>query len=76
MAANKSDRLKKIEKLEKKFFAEVSRRRERLELERKLLQMVLDTQGFKATSRRSANMDKLKGLATAKELLQGTSLTP
>lgn len=66
---NKSERDKKLDELKDKFKAYVQKKRDALELERKFLELVLEKQGFTAAGRSSANLDKLKSIATVKQLL-------
>ena len=71
---NDQQRQAKLDELEEKFKDYIRDQRERLETERKLLKLVLENQGFSSSARRNANSDKLKSLATVKELLPNFEL--
>lgn len=59
----------KLDELEKLVASTVAEKRVQLELERKLLELVLKTQGFTSVTRLSSNQDKIRSLAKASELL-------
>ena len=63
------DRLHFLEALATKVEEYVTKQQHRLHLEYEFLDLVLQKQGFQAAGRVSANMDKLKALASVQELL-------
>lgn len=66
---SEDERNQKLDELEEKFKDYIRDQRERLENERALLKLVLENQGFSSAARRNLNTDKLKSLATVRELL-------
>lgn len=68
------ERKLKLDELDEKFRDYIRDQRERLEREAALLKLVLENQGFSNSARRNANTDKLKSLATVKELLPNFEL--
>ena len=59
----------KLDELKTKLEQYVEKRREELRMEREFLDMVLKNQGFNSVGRTTANSDKLKALATVKQLI-------
>lgn len=69
LSLDAEDRLFFLEELAAKVEEYVTRQQHRLHLEYEFLDLVLQKQGFKSAGRVSANMDKLKALASVQELL-------
>lgn len=70
MPLDPTKRKQKLEELQAIFEEYIADRQKQLHLEYEFLALVLESQGLVASSaRRRGNLDKLRGLATAKELL-------
>lgn len=63
------DRKLFLAKLKEKLEAYIGKQKDRLKLEYEFLDLILSSHGVAAAGRRTANMDKLKGLAQVWELL-------
>ena len=72
---SQQERIEKLEKLEELLKQFVLEQKERLELEKEFLELVLEKQGFTSAARRNANSDKLTALATVKQLLPTIKVT-
>jgi regulator of sirC expression with transglutaminase-like and TPR domain len=66
---------RKLDELEAQFKQYLKDQRERLLQEKRLLKLVLTNQGFSNSTRRTANLDKLKALATMKQLMPNFDAT-
>ena len=69
MVSSVADQIEKLDELETKLKEYISEQRERFDLERKFLQLVLEKQGFTSSIRRSENLDMLKSFASVNSLM-------
>lgn len=75
MALSPEERVAKLEELKKTLAAYIGRERSSLDLERRLLQGYLNSQGISASSVYGASKDVLKSIALVSELLPSTDTT-
>jgi len=75
MALSPQERIAKLQELRKALVAYISRERSSLDLERKLLQSYLNSQGVSASSVYGKNKDTLKSIALLSDILPSTDVT-